>query len=192
MTADATDQASIDSVVKQTKVVIACAGPYAKLGTPVVDACVRLGAHCVDITGSLLALMSMAPRGPLAVWHLPQICRIQLAVCQVRFPIEWSQERPKVAIHTAWHSVLAHTLHRSMIMLNDTISAQKLQAMNCRGLSGAPGVAYHVIWQLICSAEPPHGAWRLTGIQNRALLPAWTLACRGSALGVKDHQEVPR
>ena len=50
--ADATDQASIDRVVKQTKVVIACAGPYAKLGTPVVDACVRLGAHCVDITGS--------------------------------------------------------------------------------------------------------------------------------------------
>ena len=52
LVADATDQASIDSVVKQAKVVIACAGPYAKLGTPVVDACVRLGAHCVDITGT--------------------------------------------------------------------------------------------------------------------------------------------
>ena len=52
LVADATDQASIDRVVKQTKVVIACSGPYAKLGTPVVDACVRLGAHCVDITGS--------------------------------------------------------------------------------------------------------------------------------------------
>ncbi len=49
--ADATDQAAIDRVVKQTKVVIACSGPYAKLGTPIVDACVRLGAHCVDITG---------------------------------------------------------------------------------------------------------------------------------------------
>ena len=54
LVADATDQASIDRVVKQTKVVIACSGPYAKLGTPVVDACVRLGAHCVDITGSLV------------------------------------------------------------------------------------------------------------------------------------------
>ena len=52
LVADATDQASIDSVVEQAKVVIACAGPYAKLGTPVVDACVRLGAHCVDITGT--------------------------------------------------------------------------------------------------------------------------------------------
>jgi short subunit dehydrogenase-like uncharacterized protein len=49
--ADSNDQASIDSVVSQTKVVIACNGPYAKLGTPVVDACVRLGTHYVDITG---------------------------------------------------------------------------------------------------------------------------------------------
>ena len=56
LVADATDQASIDSVVKQAKVVIACAGPYAKLGTPVVDACVRLGAHCVDITGTPASL----------------------------------------------------------------------------------------------------------------------------------------
>ncbi|CAL5221659.1 g3887 [Coccomyxa viridis] len=53
LVADATDQAAIDRVVKQTKVVIACSGPYAKLGTPIVDACVRLGAHCVDITGEV-------------------------------------------------------------------------------------------------------------------------------------------
>lgn len=41
----------MDAVVKQAKVVIACAGPYAQIGTPVVDACVRLGTHYVDITG---------------------------------------------------------------------------------------------------------------------------------------------
>jgi len=41
----------VDAVVKQAKVVIACAGPYAQIGTPVVDACVRLGTHYVDITG---------------------------------------------------------------------------------------------------------------------------------------------
>ncbi|EIE26941.1 saccharopine dehydrogenase [Coccomyxa subellipsoidea C-169] len=51
--ADTKDQASIDDVVKQAKVVIACAGPYAQLGTPVVDACVRLGTHYVDITGEV-------------------------------------------------------------------------------------------------------------------------------------------
>ena len=49
--ADSKDQASIDRVVSQAKVIIACNGPYAVLGTPVVDACVRLGAHYVDITG---------------------------------------------------------------------------------------------------------------------------------------------
>lgn len=51
--ADSNDQASVDSVVSQAKVVIACNGPYAQLGTPVVDACVRLGTHYVDITGVL-------------------------------------------------------------------------------------------------------------------------------------------
>ena len=43
----------MDRVVAQAKVIIACSGPYAQLGTPVVDACVRLGAHYVDITGAV-------------------------------------------------------------------------------------------------------------------------------------------
>lgn len=85
MTADATDQASIDSVVKQTKVVIACAGPYAKLGTPVVDACVRLGAHCVDITGSLHALITILWEA-LAVLQPAQIIKDQVAMCQAYTP----------------------------------------------------------------------------------------------------------
>ena len=50
--ADSKDQASIDNVVSKAKVIIACNGPYAQLGTPVVDACVRLGTHYVDITGA--------------------------------------------------------------------------------------------------------------------------------------------
>ncbi len=58
--ADTRDQAAVDNVVKQTKVVIACAGPYAQLGTPVVDACVRLGTHYVDITGQACPLMDSA------------------------------------------------------------------------------------------------------------------------------------
>jgi len=48
---DASDQASVDEVVSQTRVVIACAGPFSQFGSPVVDACVRLGKHYVDITG---------------------------------------------------------------------------------------------------------------------------------------------
>eukprot|EP00928_Gymnodinium_smaydae_P032389 TRINITY_DN23476_c0_g2_i1.p1 TRINITY_DN23476_c0_g2~~TRINITY_DN23476_c0_g2_i1.p1 ORF type:complete len:427 (-),score=51.36 TRINITY_DN23476_c0_g2_i1:43-1275(-) len=47
----ADDQASVDAAVQQCKVVLSTAGPYLKRGTPVVDACVRLGTHYVDITG---------------------------------------------------------------------------------------------------------------------------------------------
>jgi hypothetical protein len=53
--ADTHDQDAVDAAVKQAKVVIACAGPFAKLGTPVVDACVRHGSHYVDITGARAA-----------------------------------------------------------------------------------------------------------------------------------------
>ena len=51
LTADITDAASLDSVARRSKVIIALAGPYAKLGTPVVEACVRNRTHYVDITG---------------------------------------------------------------------------------------------------------------------------------------------
>eukprot|EP01114_Cavostelium_apophysatum_P013368 TRINITY_DN3222_c0_g1_i1.p1 TRINITY_DN3222_c0_g1~~TRINITY_DN3222_c0_g1_i1.p1 ORF type:complete len:433 (+),score=83.53 TRINITY_DN3222_c0_g1_i1:81-1379(+) len=45
------DQGSIDNIVKQAKLVIACAGPFDVYSAPVVDACVRFGVHYVDITG---------------------------------------------------------------------------------------------------------------------------------------------
>lgn len=79
--ADTFNQDTVDAAVKQTRVVIACAGPFAKIGTPVVDACVRLGSHYVDITGvwpvftalSTLALkdtfiLMFAAASSLALW----------------------------------------------------------------------------------------------------------------------------
>jgi short subunit dehydrogenase-like uncharacterized protein len=48
---DATDQASVDRIVGETRVVLAAAGPFWSHGAPVVDACVRLGADYVDISG---------------------------------------------------------------------------------------------------------------------------------------------
>lgn len=48
---DITDAASLDEIAKQTKVIISLAGPFAKMGTPVVEACLRNGTHYVDITG---------------------------------------------------------------------------------------------------------------------------------------------
>jgi short subunit dehydrogenase-like uncharacterized protein len=51
LAADSRDGASVDAVVSRTRVVLSTAGPFALYGTPVVDACVRFGAHYVDITG---------------------------------------------------------------------------------------------------------------------------------------------
>ena len=48
---DITDQASIDAVARRAKVILAMAGPYAKMGEPLVAACVKEGTHYVDTTG---------------------------------------------------------------------------------------------------------------------------------------------
>lgn len=48
---DIEDQASLAAIARRTKVVIAMAGPYAKFGEPIVEACLAEGTHYVDITG---------------------------------------------------------------------------------------------------------------------------------------------
>jgi short subunit dehydrogenase-like uncharacterized protein len=48
---DSQNQAAVDDIVARTKVVLNTAGPFAQYGTPIVDACVRLKTHYVDITG---------------------------------------------------------------------------------------------------------------------------------------------
>ncbi len=53
LTGDAEDQDSLVAIASQTKVLIATSGPFAKLGTPVVEACISAGTHYCDITGSL-------------------------------------------------------------------------------------------------------------------------------------------
>ena len=52
LTGDISDPASLDAIAARTAVIIALAGPYAKLGTPIVEACIRKGAHYVDLTGT--------------------------------------------------------------------------------------------------------------------------------------------
>ncbi len=51
LVADSQDQAAIDAIVAQTRVILSTAGPFALYGTPLVDACVRFKTHYVDITG---------------------------------------------------------------------------------------------------------------------------------------------
>jgi short subunit dehydrogenase-like uncharacterized protein len=49
--ADSSDQGSVDAMVSSAKCIISTAGPYQKFGTPVVEACARLGTDYVDLCG---------------------------------------------------------------------------------------------------------------------------------------------
>ena len=48
---DISNLASIDSLIGKADVVLSTAGPFARIGTPIVDAAVRMGTHYCDITG---------------------------------------------------------------------------------------------------------------------------------------------
>eukprot|EP00943_MAST-04B_sp_MAST-4B-sp1_P007942 g7942.t1 len=60
--ADANDVENITKFVKQTKVVIACAGPFAKYSDTVVGICAQNGTHFVDITGEVPWVRSVIDR----------------------------------------------------------------------------------------------------------------------------------
>lgn len=51
LVADSHDQQAVDAMVARTRVLLNTAGPYALYGNEIVDACVRLQTHYVDITG---------------------------------------------------------------------------------------------------------------------------------------------
>jgi len=49
--ADTSDQASLESMARSARVVLNCVGPYRFFGQQVVSACVKEGAHHLDISG---------------------------------------------------------------------------------------------------------------------------------------------
>jgi len=51
LVADAHDAAAIAAIVSRSRIVLNTAGPFAKYGDSIVDACVRHRTHYVDITG---------------------------------------------------------------------------------------------------------------------------------------------
>jgi short subunit dehydrogenase-like uncharacterized protein len=51
LVADTSNSVALDALCSNTTVVIACAGPFDRVGLPVVDACVRNKTHYCDITG---------------------------------------------------------------------------------------------------------------------------------------------
>ena len=51
LVADSQDRRAVDDIVSQTRVLLTTAGPFNLYGNGLVDACVRLKTHYVDITG---------------------------------------------------------------------------------------------------------------------------------------------
>jgi short subunit dehydrogenase-like uncharacterized protein len=49
--ANVSDAATLRAMAAQTQVIISTAGPFAKFGTPVVEAALEEGTHYCDITG---------------------------------------------------------------------------------------------------------------------------------------------
>lgn len=62
LVADSQDQPAVDRMVGRGQVVLNTAGPFAKYGDRVVDACVRLRTHYVDITGETPWVRSLIDR----------------------------------------------------------------------------------------------------------------------------------
>lgn len=50
---DAHDRTSLDAIARETVVVCSAAGPYARFGTPLVEACIDHGTHYCDLSGEL-------------------------------------------------------------------------------------------------------------------------------------------
>lgn len=60
--ADTNDPGSVRAAVERAHVVANCAGPFARLGDVVVDACVQAGTHYADITGETVWARSILER----------------------------------------------------------------------------------------------------------------------------------
>ncbi|MFN8483442.1 MAG: saccharopine dehydrogenase NADP-binding domain-containing protein [Anaerolineae bacterium] len=56
------DAAGLDRALADVPVVLHCAGPYVHTSRPMADACLRTGAHYLDITGELSVYAALAAR----------------------------------------------------------------------------------------------------------------------------------
>jgi short subunit dehydrogenase-like uncharacterized protein len=52
----------VDCGIRGCRLVLHCAGPYSATSSPMVDACLRVGAHYLDITGELRVLEAVLSR----------------------------------------------------------------------------------------------------------------------------------
>lgn len=56
------DSKAVDAALGEVGAVLHCAGPFSRTSRPVADACLRTGAHYLDITGEIAVFESLAAR----------------------------------------------------------------------------------------------------------------------------------
>ena len=56
------DAAAVDAGLAGARVVLHCAGPFSRTWKPMVEGCLRAGAHYLDVTGELLVFEAIARR----------------------------------------------------------------------------------------------------------------------------------
>jgi len=62
VTADSTDRASLDAMVRRTRVVLSTVGPYARYGEPLVASCAAAGTDYCDLAGEVQWMRRMIDR----------------------------------------------------------------------------------------------------------------------------------
>ncbi len=63
------DPAALESALKETPLVLNCAGPYKYTYEPMLEGCLRAGAHYLDITGEIPVYAALAARAADAIQH---------------------------------------------------------------------------------------------------------------------------
>jgi len=56
------DAAALDAALRETRVVLHAAGPFSRTAAPMAEACLRTGAHYLDITGEIGVFEALAAR----------------------------------------------------------------------------------------------------------------------------------
>jgi short subunit dehydrogenase-like uncharacterized protein len=57
---DINDQTKMDAALSKVRLILNCAGPFRHTATPIMEACLRLGVHYLDITGEIAVFEAAA------------------------------------------------------------------------------------------------------------------------------------
>ena len=70
---DLGDTAAVDNGLKGVRVLLHCAGPFSAASRPMLDACIRAGAHYLDITGEykIFEANGIRTAKPPSSWRWP-------------------------------------------------------------------------------------------------------------------------